>query len=195
EGWMGPLAVRPEAQGSGVGKIIVRSGIEWLRERGARVIGLETMPRTMDNIGFYSILGFEPQRLTITLTVKAVGQQRPARLLGRLPERERAAVLRQLAELTERVQPGYDFTRDIELPASLSLGDTVLWELDGALAGLALCHTAPLVEGRAREELRVLKLVLDDQADMEPLMRAVADFARRSGTRRAAVRLQGEYGH
>jgi hypothetical protein len=30
----------------------------------------------------------------------------------------------------------------------------------GALVGVALCHTAPLVEGRTREELRVLKLAL-----------------------------------
>ena len=30
EGWMGPRAVRPEAQGSGVGKEVVRAGNEWL---------------------------------------------------------------------------------------------------------------------------------------------------------------------
>ena len=69
EGWMGPLAVKPEYQGAGTGKEIVRAGIDWLRRRGARVIGLETMPRTMDNIGFYSNLGFEPGRLTLTVTL------------------------------------------------------------------------------------------------------------------------------
>src|SRR5947209_13992903 len=63
EGWMGPLAVRPESQGNGLGKEIVRAGVSWLRARGARVVGLETMPRTMDNIGFYSSLGFVPERL------------------------------------------------------------------------------------------------------------------------------------
>lgn len=193
EGWMGPLAVRPEAQGSGVGKIIVRSGIEWLRERGARVIGLETMPRTMDNIGFYSALGFEPQRLTITLTVEAVGQQRPARLLGRLNSGDHHAAMAAIAELTTRVQPDYDFSREIELTESLSLGDTVLLEKKGRLAGFALCHSAPLVEGRARDELRVLKMVLADEADMDEMMVLVADFARRSGTRAASVRVQGGY--
>ena len=54
EGWMGPLAVRTEYQGSGIGKEIVARGVEWLKREGATVIGLETMPRTMDNIGFYS---------------------------------------------------------------------------------------------------------------------------------------------
>ena len=56
EGWMGPLAVRPEWQGGGLGKEVVRTGISWLSEHATRVIGLETMPRTMDNIGFYSAL-------------------------------------------------------------------------------------------------------------------------------------------
>src|SRR3954464_12533674 len=84
EGWMGPLAVRTEYQGSGVGKDIVERGIDWLKREGARVIGLETMPRTMDNIGFYSALGFLPGRLTITLTVDAATGDRPPELLARL---------------------------------------------------------------------------------------------------------------
>src|SRR5450432_1215153 len=45
EGWMGPLAVRTEYQGSGTGKDVVMRGIDWLKSRGATVIGLETMPR------------------------------------------------------------------------------------------------------------------------------------------------------
>ena len=36
EGWMGPLAVRPDAQGAGLGKEVVRSGIDWLTARAGR---------------------------------------------------------------------------------------------------------------------------------------------------------------
>ncbi len=68
EGWMGPLAVRPDRQNEGLGKAVVRAGIEWLRTRGARTIGLETMPRTVDNIGFYSRLEMIPRHLTVTLS-------------------------------------------------------------------------------------------------------------------------------
>ncbi len=193
EGWMGPLAVRPDAQGSGIGKAVVRAGVDWLIARGSRVVGLETMPRTMDNIGFYSMLDFVPGRLTITLTVEAVGQQRPARLLGRMAASDRDAAMHAMRALTERVQPGYDFTREIDLTESLSLGDTVLLDRGGEVVAFALCHTAPLVEGRTREETRVLKLVMRDEGDTEALMALVADFARRSGTRRASMRVQGEY--
>ena len=33
EGWMGPLAVRPDRQGTGVGKTIVRTAADWLIDR------------------------------------------------------------------------------------------------------------------------------------------------------------------
>src|SRR5215210_4481021 len=67
EGWMGPLAVRPDRQGEGLGSAMVRTGIDWLRGQGATTIGLETMPRTVDNIGFYSRIGLIPGNLTVTL--------------------------------------------------------------------------------------------------------------------------------
>ena len=60
EGWMGPLAVRTDRQAHGHGRHIVLEGIAWLEEQGVRTIGLETMPRTIDNIGFYSQLGLRP---------------------------------------------------------------------------------------------------------------------------------------
>jgi GNAT superfamily N-acetyltransferase len=193
EGWMGPLAVRPDAQGGGTGKEVVRAGVDWLRSQGARIIGLETMPRTMDNIGFYSALGFEPGRLTLTLTLDAAPQERAGQLLGRLPARDHGDALAECRALVESLLPGYDFTRELVLTEQLALGDTLLLRKDDAIVGYALCHTAPLVEGRAREELRVLKMVLADESLLEPMARALADYARRSGTRRVAIRVQGEY--
>jgi GNAT superfamily N-acetyltransferase len=193
EGWMGPLAVRSEFQGSGVGKEVVTRGVEWLKEQGATVIGLETMPRTLDNIGFYSRLGFLPGRLTLTVTVDAAPADKPASLLGRLPAREKERTLEECAALLSRLAPGYDYTRELVLTDERSLGDTVLLRDGDEIAGFALCHTAPLVEGRAREELRVLKLVLAEESRFEQTARSLADFARRSGTRRVAFRLQGEY--
>ncbi|MDB4900007.1 MAG: GCN5-related N-acetyltransferase [Gemmatimonadetes bacterium] len=193
EGWMGPLAVRTEYQGSGTGKDVVERGIEWLKREGAQVIGLETMPRTMDNIGFYSGLGFAPGRLTITLTLDAASADHPPDLLGRLSTRDREDELLAAVALVDRVLPGYDFTRELALTHALALGDTVLLRDGKALVGFALCHTAPLVEGRVREELRVLKLVLAEEASFDRLVRALCDFAKRSGTRRVAFRVQGDY--
>lgn len=193
EGWMGPLAVRPDAQGGGLGKEIVRSGFGWLRDNGASVVGLETMPRTMDNIGFYSGLGFLPGRLTLTLTLDAAPSDRPGVMLGRLPDGEQHECIQACRRLLDEELAGYDFTREIEITERLALGDTLLLLEGSRLLGFALCHTVPLVEGRARDELRVLKLVLAREEHLEPMARLLADYARRSGTRRVAFRVQGEY--
>jgi GNAT superfamily N-acetyltransferase len=193
EGWMGPLAVRTEYQAGGTGKEIVSRGAEWLKAQGATVIGLETMPRTMDNIGFYSRLGFIPGKLTITTTLDAAYADAPATLLGRLSPSAREHAIDECRALVDRLCPGYDYTREISLTGELGLGDTVLLYDGDTLAGYALAHTAPLVEGRAREELRVLKMVLADEARFTDMIHAVADFARRSATRRVSFRLQGEF--
>ena len=193
EGWMGPLAVRTEHQGSGTGKEIVSRGIEWLKSQGATVIGLETMPRTMDNIGFYSRLGFVPGRLTLTTTLEANYADTPALVLGRLSPRDRDAAVQECRRVVQELLPGYDYTREINLTAELALGDTILLFSGDRLVGFALAHSAPLVEGRAREELRVLKMALGRDARLDDMLIAICDFARRSGTRRIAVRLQSEY--
>src|SRR6195952_2973972 len=86
EGWMGPLCVRSEHQGLGLGKIIVEAGQRWLERQDVNVIGLETMPRTMDNIGFYSGLGFVPGPLTITLMLDVRGEEYSPTLLSRLSD-------------------------------------------------------------------------------------------------------------
>jgi GNAT superfamily N-acetyltransferase len=193
EGWMGPLAVRPDWQGSDVGKEIVRSGTRLLSTRSVRVIGLETMPRTMDNIGFYSRLGFVPGRLTITLTVEAREGARKTRTLGSLSASARDDAVAAARSLSHALIPGYDFSREMRLTQELGVGDTMILEDGGRVVGFAIFHVAPLVDGRAREELRVLKLVLDEETRIETLVDGLADVARKQGTRRVAIRMQGEY--
>lgn len=193
EGWMGPLAVRPDAQGTGVGTRIVRAGVDWLEAKQASPIGLETMPRTMDNIGFYSRIGFLPNRLTVTMTIDSLHGSHPPTLLGRLAARDRDDAVDECRVLLDGLLPGYDFTRELLLTGELGLGDTLLFREHGKLVGFGLCHTTPLVEGRIRDETRVLKLVLARGSLLREAVTALADFARRHGTRRVAFRVQTEY--
>ena len=95
--------------------------------------------------------------------------------------------------LTHAVLPGYDFSREIKLTEELALGDTVMVREGHELAGFAVCHSVPLVEGRVREELRVLKLVARTDEVFDELIMMLSDHARRSGTRRLAIRMQCSY--
>jgi GNAT superfamily N-acetyltransferase len=193
EGWMGPLAVHPDYQGQGIGKIIVNAGVEWLKQRGARVIGLETMPRTMDNVGFYSSLGFTPGHLTVTVTLESARAGIQSTALSALNPHERELALRQCRQLVNELAPGYDYTREMVLTAQHQLGDTIAVRNDGDVRAFAVCHSAPLVEGRATEEVRVLKLVARTEADFETLVTQLCAHARVRGARRIAIRVQGQY--
>ena len=67
-GWIGPIAVAPAFRGKKLGEQITRHCIDFLKSKKCSTIGLETMPRSYWNLGFYINLGFRPQQLTCELT-------------------------------------------------------------------------------------------------------------------------------
>ena len=192
EGWMGPLAVRPDRQGHGEGRRIVEEGIAWLRRQGVRTIGLETMPRTVENVGFYSSIGFCPGHLTVTLVheVDRKGKVESQRLSR---AKDRPALLAACTALTDRLAPGVDFSREQDLTERYLLGDTTVLERDGAVVGFALWHSASLADGRDPEELRVLKCVALDRAALRDLLAAVLQAAGQEGLKRVGLRWQTRY--
>lgn len=195
EGWMGPLAVRPDRQGLGLGRAVVTAAIEWLKQRGVKTLGLETMPRTVENIGFYSRVGFVPGKLTITMTgditARVVGA-RYQRLAEAAPS-DRRSLIDGCREVLQRTAPGYDFSRELILTQDLDLGDTVIVMRGDQVAAFALYHSVPLAEGKPAEELRVLKLFADSRESFERVILALESAASRLRLRRVAVRCQTTY--
>jgi GNAT superfamily N-acetyltransferase len=191
EGWMGPLAVRPERQGERIGSLIVQTGVDWLKAQGARTIGLETMPRTVDNIGFYSRLGFAPGHLTVTL-VRDLARA-PGDAGGLLSHGPVENGLEECRVLTGRFAPGTDFTRELQLTNELRIGDTTLVRRGSKLVGFALWHSAPLAAGRPRDELRVLKIVAEDLETFQRVIEAVQAAAQADRMRRVAIRCQTKF--
>jgi GNAT superfamily N-acetyltransferase len=195
EGWMGPLAVRPDRQMAGLGRTIVLAAADWLKREGATTIGLETMPRTVENIGFYSRLGFLPGHLTVTMTVDTAPLRRRAELerLSELKGTEREERLREITGLVDGMAPGYDFAREIELTLELGLGDVLTVRRDDRLAAFVLCHDAPLADGGGRDEVRALKIAAADDEVLLEVLQAAAAWAHRAAARRLAVRCQTAY--
>lgn len=196
EGWMGPLAVRVDRQGAGLGKTIVRAATEWLLDKGVTTLGLETMPRTFENIGFYAHLGFVPDHLTLTMTRELAVQRRTAaapRLVSRLQSSARDDALAAARALAAALAPGYDFTHEVELTAELGLGDTVLVSTGDRLEAYALWHSASLAADRASDELRVLKLAARDAGAFDTVLGAIEASAAHAGLRRVVLRCQSRF--
>jgi len=197
EGWMGPLCVRPDRQLGGLGREIVLAAADWLKEQGVTTLGLETMPRTVDNIGFYSRLGFLPGHLTLTMTAdtgrRGPRWAGPVRALGALPREEATGVRRAMAGLLAGLQPGVDFAREVDLTLQDGLGDVVVLERKEGLAAFALCHAVPLAEGSARDEVRALKIAAADLPALLDVLGAASEWSQRQGVRRLAVRCQSVY--
>jgi GNAT superfamily N-acetyltransferase len=193
EGWMGPLAVRPDRQGEGLGSIMVRTGIDWLRSQGATTIGLETMPRTVDNIGFYSRIGLVPSHMTVTLVHDV--PRRPSGVAELLSASGSAwdQHLEECRQLADQVLPGVDFTRELVLTHDLGIGDTTLVRDGGVLSGYALWHSTPLAAGRPKDELRVLKMVASHPAAFERLLQGLQLSAASERVTRIAIRCQTEF--
>lgn len=192
EGWMGPLAVRSDWQDRGIGSQMLKSGIAWLKGLGVRTLGLETMPRTIENIGFYSRLGFEPGMMTITLS-----RDLPSAPKGGLEYEslsanpvERTAQLEDCRRLADRLSPGLDFTREFVLTCDLQLGNAVLFRQASGLASFALFHTAPLAAGRSAEELRILKLAAADVRSFIGVVALAESAAQRLRLPRISLRCQ-----
>ena len=167
---------------------MVRAGIDWLRSRGARTIGLETMPRTIDNIGFYSPLGFVPRHLTVTLVRDAV--RAVARDATRLSTRRHRRRHRGVRRAHDAAGAGRGLHPRDALTHELGLGDTTLVRRGGRLVGFALWHSTPLAAGPPEDELRVLKLVARDAVAFERLLDGLQADAIASRLRRVAVRCQ-----
>jgi GNAT superfamily N-acetyltransferase len=196
EGWMGPLAVRVDHQGLGVGKTIVTTAVQWLKGAGVTTLGLETMPRTVENIGFYGRLGFTPRHLTVTM-IADVNRRTPDvgyACLSEASGQERKILVERCRERLDQTAAGYDFTRELELTAQLRIGDTTVISDDGEIAGFALWHSAPLAQSRSADELRVLKLFGDSVETLEKLVMALERCAARSRIPRVAIRCQTAFG-
>jgi hypothetical protein len=149
------------------------------------------MPRTIENIGFYSQIGFVPDYLTVTLQ-----RDRP-RATGAAGEylsaqsTRAAAVIAECRTLAGAIVPGIDFTREIELTLAHRLGDlTFIRDSAGALSGMALWHSAPLAQGRAQEDLRILKLAGRTTADALAVTVAVERAANERNLARLSLRCQ-----
>jgi len=134
-GWFGPLAVSPECQGRGIGQQLIAASLDYLRRNGG-IIGLETMPESPYNLGLYLRLGFQARLPTFFLSKQL---DRPGSdalqtaVWSSAGDRLQERWLAHLREVTARIYPGLDYSKEIVTTARRGLGETLVLT-DGARA-------------------------------------------------------------
>ena len=114
-GWIGPLAVKPDAQSQGVGKQLIAAAFDYFERRGCKWVGLDTYPENPVSVSLYLKSGMRILQTMLQLQVRA------SEWIGRAePSPTRSVVeassndLDQLVETDERVsafcrRPDFEF--------------------------------------------------------------------------------------
>ena len=150
-GFFGPLTVRPELQESGIARKLLDRTMAQFHSWDSRHVGLFTFAQSAKHIALYQKYGFYPRFLTAVMAAPvpaapaAAGWSR----FSNLYETQRADALKSCRELTDKLYPGLDLSDEIRATHEQGLGDTVLIEGVGGLAGFAICHYGPNSEAGA----------------------------------------------
>jgi GNAT superfamily N-acetyltransferase len=141
-GFFGPLTVHPRLWDQGIGSRLLRPVLEAFERWDVRQAGLFTFAASSKHLGLYQKHGFWPGHLTVVTAKPTEPQARsPYSVVSRELEGQQAFVLDETRRLTDQVFRGLDLSHEIVSASTQRIGDTVLVRRDGALEGMAVCHS------------------------------------------------------
>lgn|GEM_PF-907888 len=213
-GWLGPLAVAPEWQGRGLGKKITRRAIHGLEESDCRCIGLETNAASIDNVAFYSRMGFRTGPLTVDLGLSRIGAGKilrvwqkkdvlkvagrraraglPAgepRVYSRVDPAGRRTFLALAKKLTRSIDAMSDYSQLIEVVHHHKFGESFLYLAGEKPLVCATVQTGSISVAERSGVGRLLALTADEAIAAPDLLVVLADLAMRTTTSLLIVRI------
>jgi len=168
-GWFGPLEVNPVCQGRGIGKALVAESVKYLKAKGCKTIGCETMAGSAHNIAFYSKLGFKAKSLSYVF-YKKLGDIPPESVDNSCVRAyEPGKDLPGFKKIWGEISPGLDYS--IEL-SSVGKGLGHLWVKD-TLNGSAhaIVHTYEMFDDSQNAIIKLLVAPKDDDAAAKTLLK------------------------
>jgi len=193
-GWFGPFAVLPADQRQGIGRQLIAASVDYMDRQGCRLIGLETMPESPNNVGLYLRQGFQCRFLTLSL---AKVLERPAveplpvtRWSTAAPETQ-ARWLAELRQASDQIYPGLDYTKDIDAPVRHGLGEALVLTAGETAVGVSSIWLASNRQGIGDERGSVQVLFLRPSRPsaerFRALLAATEHFAHAQGKTLLAV--------
>jgi len=149
-GFFGPLSVRPDLWDRGIGKRLLEPVMECFESWQVTHAGLYTFADSPKHMALYQYFGFWPRFLTAVMA-KPVSSEREIvpdwSVFSRAADGQRPALLAACRRVTDALYEGLDLADEIQAVAAHGLGETVLLQADGELAGFAVCHFGAGTEG------------------------------------------------
>lgn len=187
---VGPLTVDPEQWGQGVARRLTAAILQVAEQRRARLVALFTFPHSATHLRLYGSFGFEPMFLTPVMAkpVGAAAMPAGARFFSSLAPEARPGTLDRSRALTETLLSGLDLRREIQAIETQRLGETILLEAVGDLAGMALCHIGAGTEaGEGTLFVKFAAVRPGAAEDFERLLDAVEALASERGAERISA--------
>ncbi|MDA8234438.1 MAG: N-acetyltransferase [Clostridia bacterium] len=155
EGYFGPVAVLPEYQRDGFGKVLIARSLEYLKAH-CKVIGLEVFPELGQNVGLYHKLGFgsgfPSLRFELLENLDRIGNFKGLQM-SMLTFAEQVEIDNELGQWTEGCFGGVCYSKDLQT-ALKSGGHVVIAYKDDEPAGFLADSPVllPYLWGVARDE-------------------------------------------
>jgi len=198
--WIGPVSVIPAHQGKKLGQQLMVKTIETLQRHGARVIGLETMPRSVHNIGFYTQLGFLPRNLTVDL-IQAVPRQPEAPFpadyevlcYNDAAPADKEALLTGVEKLARRLDPHLSIRPEIEVTQQFDYGDTIFVRHGRDMLACFIAHVKTYSEDEAPRFMKVVVTLMDASLAVAEILPHLFAFAARGNLDTISFRTPTRY--
>lgn len=180
--WFGPLGVHPEYKNKGIGKVLVKETIKILKEDyKVSTIGLNTMPESQYNVGFYMSLGFTPLKLSLSLkkqfdhliTPEPVALKKyDVKEINIREEMNYLEVKEDLNILSREIIDNFDLTSELQLIRNKDFGTILKLEENIKTRGIIICYTKSIREVHSKN-LQIKLAIIDYNIDYKEAIDAI----------------------
>lgn len=177
--WFGPLGVDPEYKNKGIGKALVKETIKILREDyKVSTIGLNTMPESQYNVGFYMNLGFTPLKLSLSLKKQLdylMASQSmdlnkyDVREIDIRDEMNYLSVKEELNIMSSGIIDNFNLTSELQLIRNKAFGTILKLEENNKTRGIIICYTKSIREGYLKN-LQIKLAIIDNNIDYKEVI-------------------------
>lgn len=184
-GWFGPLGVDHEYQGKGIGKALIRETIRILKEDyKVSTIGLNTMPESQYNVGFYMSLGFTPLKLSLNLKKQisymdaediATTNKYRVNNIDIGDEENYLKLKEDLKSMSNIISEKLDLTSELHLVKNEDFGTIFTLKKEDEICGVIVCHRKSVRED-ASKNLAIKLAVIRSSVDYREAIDSIVAF-------------------